>query len=156
MSEVIVLNILRKPLLLPFFQSHVSAGFPSPAEDHRGVKLDLNALLLSHPQASYLVQVQGHSMTGGESGIRDGSLLAVDCHLTPRPNDIIIAVIEGLHTVKRLVKRPDGSMWLVPDNPMYPSIPLDGEPDLYDCWGVVTHVLTETRPGKLSRYVRVS
>jgi DNA polymerase V len=117
--------------------------------------LDLNALLLSHPQATYLVQVSGHSMTGGESGIRDGALLAVDCRLKPQPNDIIIAVVEGQYTVKRLVQRADSSWWLVPDNPSYPSLPLNGDPDLYDCWGVVTHVLTETRPGKLSRYVRV-
>ncbi|MGY2132357.1 translesion error-prone DNA polymerase V autoproteolytic subunit [Hymenobacter sp. HD11105] len=156
MSRVVVLDILRKPLLLPFFQSYVPAGFPSPAEDHLGVKLDLNAMLLSHPHATYLVMVEGHSMTGGESGIRDGALLAVDCRLKPRSNDVIIAVVEGQHTVKRLVERSPGSWWLVPDNPMYPSIPIGEEPDLFDCWGVVTHVLTETRPGRLSRYVRVS
>ncbi|UOQ53028.1 translesion error-prone DNA polymerase V autoproteolytic subunit [Hymenobacter cellulosivorans] len=155
MSRVVVLNVLRKPLLLPFFQSRVPAGFPSPAEDHMGVKLDLNALLLSHPHATYLVMVEGHSMTGGRSGIQDGALLAVDCRLKPRHDDIIIAVVEGQHTVKRLIQRGQ-DWWLVPDNPLYPSIPLTGEPDLYDCWGVVTHVVTETRPGRLSRYVRVS
>ncbi|MCB2410438.1 translesion error-prone DNA polymerase V autoproteolytic subunit [Hymenobacter lucidus] len=153
MSRVVVLNVLRKPLL-PFFQSRVPGGFPSPAEDHVGAKLDLNALLLPHPHATYLVKVEGHSMTGGDSGIRDGALLAVDCRLTPQHNDVIIAVVEGQHTVKRLLKRQD-TWWLVPDNPTFPSIPLTGEPDLYDCWGVVTYVLTETRPGKLSRHVRV-
>ncbi|PJJ48393.1 LexA family protein [Hymenobacter chitinivorans] len=154
MSRAILLNIARKPLLLPFFESGVRAGFPSPAEDHVGVKLDLNALLLPHPSATYLVQVEGHSMTGGESGIRDGALLAVDCRLTPRHDDIIIAVIEGQHMVKRLLQR-GATWWLVPDNPLFPAMQVP-EPDLFDCWGVVTYVLTETRPGKLSRHVRVS
>ncbi|MCB2380182.1 translesion error-prone DNA polymerase V autoproteolytic subunit [Hymenobacter sp. BT635] len=155
MSRVVVVPVVRKPLLLPFFQSRVPAGFPSPAEDHLGAKLDLNALLLPHPHATYLVRVEGHSMTGGESGIRDGALLAVDCRLNPQHNDIIIAVVEGQYTVKRLLKRGD-IWWLVPDNPTFPSTPLTGEPDLYDCWGVVTHVVTEIRPGRLSRYVRIS
>ncbi|GAB3294335.1 LexA family protein [Hymenobacter tenuis] len=71
----------------------VPAGFPSPAEDHRGVKLDLNRMLLPHPDSTYLVRVMGNSMTGGESGIQDGSLLAVDCQLKARPDDVVIAVI---------------------------------------------------------------
>jgi DNA polymerase V len=142
--------------MLPFFSSRVPAGFPSPAEDHVGVKLDLNKLLLPHPSATYLVLVDGHSMTGGESGIRDGALLAVDCRLTPQHDDIIIAVVEGQHTVKRLVQRGPDDWWLVADNPMYPSISIGKEPDLFDYWGVVTYVLTETRRGKLSYYVRVS
>jgi DNA polymerase V len=142
--------------MLPFFSSRIPAGFPSPAEDHRGIKLDLNKLLLPHPSATYLALVEGHSMTGGESGIRDGALLAVDCRLKPQHDDIIIAVVEGYHTVKRLIQRGPDDWWLVPDNPSYPSVRLGQEPDLYDCWGVVTYVLTETRRGRLAHYVRVS
>jgi DNA polymerase V len=142
--------------MLPFFSSRIPAGFPSPAEDHVGVKLDLNKLLLPHPSATYLALVEGHSMTGGELGIRDGSLIAVDCRLTPQHDDVIIAVVEGQHTVKRLIQRGPDDWWLVPDNPMYPSVHIGQEPDLLDCWGVVTYVLTETRRGRLAHYVRVS
>jgi DNA polymerase V len=155
MCQVTILSVSRKPLWLRFFDTQVPAGFPSPAEDHRGVKLDLNRLLLPHPDASYLVRVMGDSMTGGESGIRDGALLAVDCHLEPQPGDVVIAVLEGQFTVKRLEKRGPESWWLVPDNPSYPARQIQ-EPDMFDVWGVVTHVLTETRRGRLSSHVRVS
>nr|WP_262904890.1 translesion error-prone DNA polymerase V autoproteolytic subunit [Hymenobacter pini] len=155
MCEVLFVPVVRGPLVLTFFDSCVPAGFPSPAEDHEGMKLDLNQLLLPNPDSSYLVRVMGDSMTGGESGIRDGALLAVDCRLEARPDDVVIAVVEGQFTVKRLVKRQGEHWFLVPDNPSFPEIPID-EPDLFDVWGVVTHVLTETRRGRLSAHVRVS
>ncbi|AII53653.1 hypothetical protein N008_16940 [Hymenobacter sp. APR13] len=116
------------------------------------MKLDLNRLLLPHPDASYLVRVMGDSMTGGESGIRDGALLAVDCLLEPRPDDVVIAAIEGEFTVKRLVKRRSGAWFLVPDNPSFPEMAID-TPDMFDVWGVVTHVVTETRRGRLSNHL---
>lgn len=94
-------------------------------------------------------------MTGGDSGIRNGALLAVDCSLKPESNDVVIAVVEGEFTVKRLVQRAPEAWFLVPDNPCYPEIKIP-EPDLFDVWGVVTHVVTETRRGRLSSYVRVS
>ncbi|RPD44648.1 translesion error-prone DNA polymerase V autoproteolytic subunit [Hymenobacter sediminis] len=155
MCEVLFVPVIRRPLWLTFFDSRVSAGFPSPAEDHRGEKLDLNKLLLPHPDSTYLVRVMGDSMTGGESGIRDGALLAVDCQLQAQPDDVVIAVVEGQFTVKRLVKRKGDAWFLVPDNPTYPEIPIN-EPDLFDVWGVVTHVLTETRRSRTSAHVRVS
>ncbi|WP_260625746.1 LexA family protein [Hymenobacter sediminicola] len=140
---------------LLLFDSLVPAGFPSPAEDHRGVKLDLNRLLLPHPDSTYLVRVMGDSMTGGESGIRDGALLAVDCQLEAQPDDVVVAMLEGGFTVKRLVKRGPEAWFLVPDNPCYPEVRIT-EPDLFTVWGVVTHVVTETRRGRLSSHVRVS
>jgi DNA polymerase V len=155
MCEVVVLSVSRKPLWLLFFETLVPAGFPSPADDHRGIKLDLNRLLLPHADSCFLVRVMGNSMTGGESGIRDGALLAVDCHLRAQPDDVVIAVVEGEFTVKRLVKRGPDAWFLVPDNPTYPEVPIT-QPDLFDVWGVVTHVVTETRRGRLSQHVRVS
>lgn len=155
MCQVVFVPVARKPVWLTFFETRVPAGFPSPAEDHRGIKLDLNKLLLPHPASTYLVRVMGDSMTGGESGIRDGALLAVDCQLEAQPDDVVIAVVEGQFTVKRLVKRRGDNWFLVPDNPSYPELPID-EPDLFDVWGVVTHVVTETRRGRLSSHVRVS
>ncbi|RSK33057.1 translesion error-prone DNA polymerase V autoproteolytic subunit [Hymenobacter metallilatus] len=154
MSEVVVLPMARKPVWLLFFEGLVPAGFPSPADDHRGTRLDLNRLLLPHPDSTYLVRVTGDSMTGGESGIRDGALLAVDCRLTAEHNDVVIAVVEGQFTVKRLIRRRANTWFLVPDNPCYPEISIT-EPDLFDVWGVVTHVVTETRRGRLSSHVRV-
>ncbi|WP_240737447.1 translesion error-prone DNA polymerase V autoproteolytic subunit [Hymenobacter metallicola] len=138
-----------------FFDSMVPAGFPSPADDHQALRLDLNRLLLPHPDSSYLVRVMGESMSGGESGIRDGALLAVDCHLQAQHDDVVIAVVEGGFTVKRLLRRGD-TWFLVPDNPSYPEVRIGGEFDMIDVWGVVTHVVTETRRGRLATRVRVS
>lgn len=154
MREIVVVFAPRAPLWLPLFESVVPAGFPSPANDHIPVELDLNGLLLPHPDATYLIRCFGDSMTGGEDGIKSGSLLAVDCTLTPRPNDVVIASVDGSdYTLKRLVQRPNKSWWLTPDNPCFPPIAIDS-PDLFTVWGVVTHVVNETRPGKLSQHVR--
>jgi DNA polymerase V len=57
------------------------------------------------------------------------------------------------YTLKRLIQRPDQSWWLVPDNPLYAPIPIE-TPDVFTVWGVVTHIVNETRPGKLGQYVR--
>ena len=153
MPEIVFVSAPRDPLWLPFFHSLVPAGFPSPAQDHESIKLDLNGLLLPHPDCSYLIRAYGDSMTGGDDGIKNGSLLAVDSSLTPRPNDIVIASADGSdYTLKRLVQRPDQSWWLVPDNPSFAPIAIDA-PDLFTVWGVVTHIINETRPGKLSQHV---
>ena len=154
MSEIVFVPSPRTPLWLPYFHSLVPAGFPSPAFDHEHIRLDLNGLLLPHPDCSFLIRSFGESMTGGDAGIKSGSLLAIDCSLTPRPNDIVIASADGSdYTLKRLVQRRDKSWWLVPDNPSHPPIAIDA-PDLFTVWGVVTHVVNETRPGKLSQHVR--
>ena len=76
------------------------AGFPSPAEQYQEPPLDLNALLVKRPAATYFVKVEGDSMIG--AGIREGDLLVVDRSLTPANGDIIIAAVDGEFTVKTL------------------------------------------------------
>lgn len=154
MREIVIVASPREPLWLPFFESLVPAGFPSPANDHEPIKLDLNGLLLPHPDSTYLIRCFGESMSGGDDGIKSGSLLAVDCSLSPQHNDVVIASVDGSdYTLKRLIQRADQSWWLVPDNPTYPAFPIDS-PDLFNVWGVVTHIVNETRIGKLSQHVR--
>ena len=43
---------LSTPLPLPFAESGIQAGFPSPAEDCITENLDLNQLLVRHPAAT--------------------------------------------------------------------------------------------------------
>ena len=78
----------------------VVAGFPSPAEQYLEPPLDLNALLVKRPAATYFVRVEGDSMIN--AGINPGDLLVVDRSLTPVDGDIIIASVDGEFTVKRL------------------------------------------------------
>lgn len=122
---------------LPLYASKVPAGLPSPADDHIEDALDLNAHLVRRPAATFLVRAQGESMTG--AGIHDGDLLVVDRSLEPRTGSVVIAVVDGELTVKRL-KLEGGGAWLMPENPAYAPLAVGDGQDLI-IWGVVAHVV---------------
>ncbi|WP_021028645.1 LexA family transcriptional regulator [Comamonas sp. B-9] len=122
------------PLSILRAEGSVRAGFPSPAEDFAVSRLDIGALLVKHPQATYLLRVAGPSMR--EFGIDDGDLVAVDRALQARHGCIVVAVIEGEFTVKKLFKAA-GMVKLKAGNPTYPDItPKEGQS--LEIWGVVT------------------
>lgn len=121
----------------PLFGHKVRAGFPSPADDYVEALLDLNEHLIEHQEATFFVQATGDSMIG--AGIRDGSLLVVDRALEPKHGDIVIAVVDGELTVKRLEKRR-GRIRLVAENPAYAPIEFKDGQEL-TIWGVVTSVI---------------
>ncbi|MCW9039846.1 MAG: translesion error-prone DNA polymerase V autoproteolytic subunit [Rhodospirillales bacterium] len=122
---------------LPLLSSVVPAGFPSPAEDFVEGRLDLNEHLIHHPAATFIVRVEGESMIG--AGVHPGDLLVVDRSLEPRHGDVVIAVLNGELTVKRLEKRA-GRCFLSPANPVFPPIEIG---DGMDCviWGVVSSAI---------------
>jgi DNA polymerase V len=125
-------------LALPLFLTPIRAGFPSPAEDWIDANLDLSQHLIRHPAASFFVRVAGTSMLG--AGIHPGDLLLVDRALKPANNQVIIAVVDGEFTVKRLRRTASGRIFLVADNPDFP--PLEIKPDTpFEVWGVVTYVI---------------
>lgn len=124
-------------LTLPMFGHKVRAGFPSPADDYVEAFLDLNEHLIEHKDATFFVQATGDSMTG--AGIQEGNLLVVDRALEARHGDIVIAVIDGDLTVKRLEKRR-GKIRLVAENPAYAPIEFTDGQEL-TIWGVVTSVI---------------
>jgi len=122
---------------IPLFLSGVSAGFPSPASDYVEKTLDLNEYLIKHPAATYFVHVKGDSMI--DAGIHSGDLLIVDRSLTPSHNSIVIAMVNGEFTVKRLRKK-NGRIYLMPDNPDFSPIEVSGDMQV-EIWGVVTYVI---------------
>ena len=79
------------------YVTSISAGFPSPAEDHIDVSLNLNDYLVKHPSSTFYIYVKGDSMVG--SGIYDGDLMVIDRSLEPRSNSVVVAVIDGEFTV---------------------------------------------------------
>src|SRR5471030_2397814 len=89
----------------PLFAARVPAGFPSPADDYIERSLDLNEHLIRHPAATFFVRASGDSMTGS---IHSGDLLVVDRSLEAADGSVVIAVIDGELTVKRLRRRGDG------------------------------------------------
>ena len=122
---------------LPLFITAVQAGFPSPADDYIDRTLDLNELLIRHPAATFFIRAAGDSMKG--AGITSGDILIVDRSEKPRSGSIIIAVIDGELTVKRLVKNGN-TVSLVPENPEYKTIEISPESG-FEVWGVVIHVI---------------
>jgi DNA polymerase V len=132
-----------KTLRGPLFLSRVPAGFPSPADDYVDERIDLNALLIKHPAATFFLRVKGHSMTG--AGIYDNDLVIVDRSLDAVSGSVVIAVIDGELTLKRLALLSGGGVELRPENPDYPVVQLSEFQEL-DLWGVVTDVIHNLRP----------
>ncbi|NKB66066.1 MAG: translesion error-prone DNA polymerase V autoproteolytic subunit [Candidatus Latescibacteria bacterium] len=122
---------------IPFFDCQVPAGFPSPADDYLEQTLDLNELLIEHPVATFYVRVEGDSMEG--AGIHSGDILVVDRALEPDHNRIIVALLDGAFTVKRMLRR-QGRVFLAPDNPTLDILPVD-ESMNFEVWGVVTYAI---------------
>ena len=121
----------------PYFSGGVSAGFPSPAEDHMHTKLDLNELLITHPSATYYVRVVGDSML--EAGIVSGDLLIVDRSIEVKNNSIVVAYVDGEFTVKRFQKIFN-KVYLKPENKQYKSIEIKEDMD-FEVFGVVVHAI---------------
>lgn len=124
---------------LPLATARVAAGFPSPAEDHIEAGIDLNEWLIEHPAATFLVRIQGDSMTG--AGILDGDVAVVDRAIEPRPGHVVIATIDGEFLVKRLARR-GGRLVLACENPDFPTaaIDIDAAQEAL-IWGVVRHAI---------------
>lgn len=124
-------------LSLPIYLASVPAGFPSPAEHDLDKTLDLNELLIAHPAATFFVRVTGASMQN--AGIFSGDILVVDRSLEAIDNKIVVAIVGGEFTVKRLKIR-EGQISLVPENPIYPILEMKEGSD-FQVWGVVTYVI---------------
>jgi DNA polymerase V len=122
---------------LPLFEAGVKAGFPSPAEDEMGAPLNLHTYLIPHPTSTFFVRAVGDSMTG--AGIFSGDLLIVDRSLTASHGKIVIALLNGQFTVKRLIIDKE-TICLKAENPLYPPIYIQKEEEL-TLWGVVTYVI---------------
>lgn len=122
---------------LPLSNNTVSAGFPSPAEEHRPNSLDLNKALIKHPSATFFVRVSGQSMQG--DGIDNGDLLVVDRAITPSNNCVAVCYLDGEFTLKR-VQINNKKIVLMPSNPDYKPITVNPDDD-FTVWGVVSYVI---------------
>jgi len=124
-------------LIRPLLGPNIPAGFPSPAQDYIEDRLDLNEYLIKHPSATYFVRVDGYSMI--EAGIFPDDILIVDRALEAINKRVIIAVLNGELTVKRLIIKNE-VFYLKPDNPEFDIIEVTSE-DQFSVWGVVTYVI---------------
>ena len=122
---------------LPLASEQIPAGFPSPADDYMEVGIDLNEELIQHPSSTFFLRVSGDSMTA--AGIHNGDLLVVDRSLHPRPGRIVVAVLDGAFTLKRLMRDQRGLV-LEAANPTYPTLELRHCTEV-QIWGVAVHVI---------------
>ena len=132
-------NTISLPLELSV--SPIEAGFPSPADDHLDIALDLNEYLIKHPSATFYIYVKGDSMIN--DGIYNGDIMIVDRAISPKSKDVVIAVIDGEFTVKRIHKN-NNKICLKPSNKNYKTIYITEEMD-FQIWGVVTHTIHHCR-----------
>jgi DNA polymerase V len=120
----------------------VCAGFPSPAEDYMEQPLDLNEKLIKHPSATFMVRVSGNSMIG--AGIHHGDLILIDRSLEAQHRNVVLAILNGEFTLKRLIKAPNGRLSLHAENSHYKPIHITEEMD-FSVWGVATQVIHALR-----------
>lgn len=133
---------LGGPLAVPLMGPAVCAGFPSPADDFVEEALDPARLIVTNPISTFMWRVSGSSMIG--AGINDGDFVVVDRSLKVKSNDVVVAIIDGLPSVKR-VRRARGGLILDFDNPAMSHLALDEASEAI-IWGVVTWSLTAHRP----------
>jgi len=124
-------------ILLPFFSSTVSAGFPSPADDFLEGSIDLNQFLIDNVAATFLVRVQGESMLG--AGIFPRDILIIDRSKNPKSGQVILAILNGEFLLKRY-KKNDLGVLLESANPDYANVQVV-EGDDFQIWGVVKYVI---------------
>jgi DNA polymerase V len=127
----------RSKLRIPLFSATVQAGFPSPADDHMDKSLDLNEHLVSNPASTFFVKAKGDSMK--DAGITCGDIMIVDRSVAPKDRQIVVAMLDGEFTVKRL-RRKKGHVFLVAENNAFPPIEITDDQELV-IWGVVTFVI---------------
>ena len=121
-----------------FFDTGISAGYPSPTEDFSDQqRLSLDTELVKNKETTFYARVSGQSMIG--AGLNDNDLLVIDRSIEPANNKIAVCFLDGEFTVKRLRVDKD-EMWLQPENPNYPIIKITNEND-FVIWGIVTNVI---------------
>ena len=124
-----------KRFRIPLLNDSVSAGFPSPADDYTEENIDLNEHLISNPFSTFFLRVKGDSMIN--AGIKDQDLIIVDKSLIAKPGDIVIAMIDGEFTIKRLSIKND-ELYLKAENHNYPDFRFRNHIDV-QIWGVVIY-----------------
>ena len=115
----------------------ISAGFPSPADDFKELRISLDAELVKNKEATFYARVSGESMI--EAGLDDGDLLIIDRSLNPENGKIGVCLIDGEFTVKR-IKKENNKLYLMPENKKYKAIELMEENELI-IWGIVAYVI---------------
>lgn len=128
---------MSSAVLLPIAPVAVACGYPSPAQDYYDGPIDLTEKLIDDQAATFVVRAAGSSMI--DAGISAGDEILVDRSKRPRDGDVVVAVLDGELTIKRLRITSTGVV-LQADNPEFADVVV---PELSDLviWGVATYSL---------------
>ena len=128
-------------LTVPFYLHKAGAGFPSPATDYIEEDVDLNVHLIKNVPATFIIRVQGKSMT--DVGIYDGDLLVVDRSLDPKNFSTVVANVHDELVVKNFVKSKDQNFLSSGSKKIEDKIIINQDSDIF-IWGVLTYVIHST------------
>ena len=115
----------------------ISAGFPSPADDFKEIRISLDKELVKNGDATFYAKVSGDSMIN--AGIYNNDIIIVDRSIKPKHGKIVVAALDGQMTIKRLYHRDDKIM-LLPENELFKPIEILDSMDMV-IWGVATNVI---------------
>ena len=119
---------------IPVILQKVSAGFPSPATDYVQDEIDLNSELIKNPPATFLIRVQGNSMT--DHKITSGELLVVDRSLNLKNDCIAIINFNNELVVKNIIK--ENNNFYIKNREE--KILINENSDI-NVWGIVTYII---------------
>lgn len=126
-------------LQLPYVDSGIKAGFPSPAQDFVGEKIDLNSIVVKHPNETFYAKVEGDSMQ--DAGISDGDIVVIDRSLPHEDGKIYVCCIDGEFTIKRMrIDKENNTVYLIAENNKYKPIKVTEDND-FIVWGRVISCL---------------
>ena len=128
-------------LTIPFYLHKAGAGFPSPATDYIEEDVDLNVHLIKNVPATFVIRVQGKSMT--DVGIYDGDLLVVDRSLEPKNFSTVVANVHDELVVKNFIKSKEQNFLSSGSNNTEDKIIMNEDSNVF-IWGVVTYVIHST------------
>lgn len=112
----------------------VAAGPFTNVDDFVSERIDLNKLLIRHPEATFYAKVKGNSMSGD---FNDGDLLVVDKAEEWSHGKIALCYMDGEFTVKR-IDIDKGVCRLLPSNPEFKPITVTSENTLL-VWGIIVY-----------------
>ena len=105
------------------------------------MEINLQDYIVKNKEATFCVKVEGTSMT--KAGINSGDIMIVDRSLYPKHNDIVLAVIDGEFTVKRIAVN-ENSLYLMPENDNFSPIKITTAMN-FQVWGIITHIIHKAR-----------
>jgi len=115
----------------------ISAGFPSPADDFKEIRISLDRELVKNKESTFYARVSGDSMI--EAGLDDGDLIVIDRSLHPENGKIAVCFVDGEFTVKK-IKKEQNKLFLMPQNEKYKPIEIKEDNEL-TIWGLVIYVI---------------